>query len=250
MTKQITSVHNDQVKYVRSLLKEGARRSGRCIVEGLRAIEPFLASSYTLETIFFTPEHASFIQHHNLEEWAVNVTHELMKKLSSATTPSGLLAVFGLPERTMPDVLTEGTIVLARISDPGNMGTLIRTAAAVGRKTVVVVEGCDPWNPKAIQASAGSLAHVAILGMPWSELVARKGSLRLCALTAQGGESPRSLNLDAMLLVVGSEAHGIPEQWLQTSDARITLPMPGGTESLNAAVAGSIALYMAYIRAW
>jgi TrmH family RNA methyltransferase len=142
------------------------------------------------------------------------------------------------------DQLTTG-IVLAQISDPGNMGTLIRTAAAMNKKTVVCVETVDPWNPKVVQATAGALGSVSLFCMTWDELLRSKKNIPLCALVAQDGKMPDTINLKDALIVVGNEGAGIPDAWIAQCDEKITLPMPGKCESLNAAVAGSIALYLA-----
>ncbi len=125
------------------------------------------------------------------------------------------------------------------------MGTLIRTAAAMNKKTIVCVESVDPWNPKVVQATAGAIGSVNIFCINWDELLLNKKNLSLCALVAINGKNPDTVNLQNSLIVVGNEAHGIPEQWIAACDTQITLPMPGKFESLNAAVAGSIALYLA-----
>ena len=145
--------------------------------------------------------------------------------------------------------LSDG-IILAQISDPGNMGTLIRTAAAMKASSVVIVDGSDPWSPKVIQASAGCSALVNIFRIEWQALVhtIKQQNLKLIAMFVSGGKTPDELSFKDSLLVVGSEAHGIPESWFGECDELMTLPMPGKTESLNAAIAGSIALYLAYTK--
>jgi RNA methyltransferase, TrmH family len=125
------------------------------------------------------------------------------------------------------------------------MGTLIRSCAAMNYKTVVCIKGTDPWSPKVVQASAGTIGMVNIFQVTWDELIQNKQNLNLCALVVSGGNKPQDIDLSNTLLVVGSEAHGIPDEWLGQCEQKLTLPMPGKTESLNAAVAGSIALYLA-----
>jgi TrmH family RNA methyltransferase len=175
-----------------------------------------------------------------------HVTDEVMSKISQATTPSGLLGVFHIPK---PAALPHGPgIVLAQVREPGNVGTLIRSCAAFGMKTVVLVESADVWSPKVVQATAGALGSVNIVVCSWSELLARKGNLQLCALVVSEGSNPADLDLSTSLLVVGNEAQGIPDAWLADCEQRMTLPMPGGAESLNAAVAGSIGLYEMSLR--
>ncbi len=165
-----------------------------------------------------------------------------MEKMSTTKTPSGYLAVFTIPPKPQPTF--ERGIVLANITDPGNMGTLIRSATAMNVKTVVIVDGVDPWSPKVVQASAGTVGSVALLECSWQELLTYKQDKQLCAFVVKNGKTPQELELNDMLLVIGNEAHGISNDWLNDCEFTCTLPMPGNTESLNAAVAGSIALYL------
>ena len=168
-----------------------------------------------------------------------------MKKMSTATTPSGLLGVFKIPPAPKIEYLGPG-LVLAQISDPGNMGTLIRTALACGKQTIVIVEGTDPWSPKVVQASAGTIAQARIFNLDWKTLVAQKKTLKLYGLVVHNGKNIHTIDRNHALIVVGNEAHGLPKEWAHNCDDLITLPMPGGTESLNAGVAGSIAAYLAF----
>ncbi len=170
-----------------------------------------------------------------------------MAKISTNSTPAELFAVLERPKNTQETAnLTTGS-VLAQIADPGNMGTLIRTTAAMGFKTCVIVEGCDPWGPKVVQASAGTIGLINIVELSWPELVtkAAQAGLNLCALVVNQGLKPQTLDLSKSLIIVGNEANGLPELWVNDCQQKLTLPMPGNTESLNAAVAGSITLYLA-----
>jgi TrmH family RNA methyltransferase len=174
------------------------------------------------------------------------VTDEVMLKLSSSTTPPGIIGLFALPGQ--PTQPVGSGLVLANVSNPGNMGTMIRTAAAMGIQSVVVVEGTDPWGPKVVQASAGTIALLNIYQWDWQTLIARKGSHPLIALVVTGGAAPETLALRSGLIVVGNEAQGIPPAWLADCEQQCTIAMPGNTESLNAAIATSIVLYIAYVQ--
>lgn len=238
MKPLITSTQNIHVKAVCELKESAVRKErGQCVVEGTRAISAFMQAHSIPIALYATPNTPFPV------DWGVVqlVSDQVMKKMSSATTPSGVLGVFPIPE---PAQLAAG-IVLVDIADPGNMGTLIRTCAALGKETVVVIGGADPWSPKVIQSSAGTIAHVHIHCISWDELRAQKGSVPLCALVVTGGQKPSELDLKNALLVIGSEAHGLSEEQVAQCDLKATLPMPGNTESLNAAIAGSIALYIA-----
>ncbi len=237
---------NAQLKRVRQLHSStGRKEQGLFIVEGLRAISTVLSAGFEIEAFFCTQEMFGTAQSIMPAKKIVVIEEALMKKISTATTPSGLLAVFKIPTAHAFEDIGPG-LVLAQIADPGNMGTLIRTAAACGVTTVVVIEGVDPWSPKVVQSSAGTIALVNFFCIEWQTLMQIKKSLRLYALVVSGGETIKSIAKDRALIVVGNEARGIPDQWLKDCDSLITLPMPGRTESLNAAIAGSIALYLTF----
>jgi len=171
------------------------------------------------------------------------VSDSVMEKLSQSTCPSGMVGVFKLPKKPKTEKLASG-IVLAEVADPGNMGTLIRTCAALGFSSVVVVGGTDPWSHKVVQATAGAIAQVNIFSWSWEKLLQNKGDKKLVALVVKDGEKPEKIDPQNSLLVVGNEAHGLPQEWIADCDKKITLPMPGRVESLNAAIAGAIALYL------
>lgn len=242
--KIISSVQNPEIKDMLKLADpKGRREQRRFAVEGSRAIRTFIDAGYKPIRLYVDEEEVSAMQQLFPQQELTAVLSSVMNRMSHAKTPSGIMAVFSIPKSKDLSLLQSG-IVLAQISDPGNMGTLIRTCAAMGKKSVVIIEGADVWSPKVIQASAGTIALVDIFELPFEKLVQSKKNLKLWSLVVEGGTA---MSQDAdTLLMVGSEAHGIPQEWVEKSDARITLAMPGKTESLNAAIAGSIAMYLAW----
>ncbi|MCX5922393.1 MAG: RNA methyltransferase [Candidatus Dependentiae bacterium] len=241
--KQIISIENMEIKSV-AALKDSKERyaQGKFIAEGIRTVSTMVQKGMLPFMLYATEKLMPQAQELVADDHITLVSEQVLKKISQTTSPSGILAVFAIPKALAPHTITPG-LVLANISDPGNMGTLIRTCAAMNIKSLVVVEGVDPYNPKVIQASAGTIAHVNIFSWDWQEVLENKKQLKLYALVVDGGKNPQTINKEFALLVIGSEAHGIPEQWLADCDERITIPMAGNTESLNAAVAGSIAAY-------
>ncbi len=230
--------------WIRSLHSPKTRKpTGCCIVEGLRTFTTFLNSVHVLKELYVTKKalqnsgKALELHHYTV------ITDEEMEQISAATTPSGILAVFEINPINAP--LGAG-IACARLQDPGNAGTLIRTCAALNKKTVVFIESVDPWSPKVIQSSAGTIAQVNIHELSWHGLQKQKNNVPLYALVTQHGQQPTAAHADG-IFVVGNEANGIPPEWIKECDQKITLSMPGNTESLNAAVAGSIALYTTII---
>lgn len=223
--------------------RKNRRAQKRYIAQGLRVCASLLQSGQKLQHLYATSSMLDQAQKLVSDHAITLVTDEVMEKISTTESPSGLLGVFLLPEPPKDKTLTSG-VVLAQVTDPGNMGTLIRSCAAMGHKTVVIIEGTDAWSPKVVQASAGTLGMVHIMCMSWSDLLAAKQNTKLYALIVDGGKNPNQLDFTDTLLVVGNEASGIPAQWIADCDETLTLPMPGHAESLNAAIAGSIALYL------
>jgi len=246
--KTIISRSNPDIQFISSLHKEKNRTIHQLyIAEGIRTCKTLIDAGnitkrvYVLETL--VPEVKKFVD----EQYITVVTEPVMEKISATKTPSGLLAVFRMQPQPTLDEVTSG-LVLVQISDPGNMGTLIRSCAAMGCTTVVVVEGTDPWSPKVVQSSAGAVGKVRIVQSSWDMLLEHKGNYKLCAMVVKDGKTPDQIDFSNTLLVVGNEAHGISSEWLKTCDETLTIPMPGDMESLNAAVAGSIGLYLAFVR--
>ncbi len=241
--KTITSVQNDEIKRLVKLHDNSERaQAQQFIAQGLRTISTLINNKAELIQLYALEETIHEAQDLAAENLITLVSDQVLKKISPSVNPSGLIAVFKIPQTPAAHLLTPG-LVLAQISDPGNMGTLIRTCAAMNIKSVVLIEGVDPYNPKVVQASAGTIAHVNIFSWSWHELLEHKGKLKLHALIVDGGKKLATIDPKHALLIVGSEAHGLPQQWIEDCNDTITIAMPGNTESLNAAVAGSIALY-------
>lgn len=166
------------------------------------------------------------------------------------TTPNGVAAVARIPTPAPPDLgPAEGDdaplhLVLVGVADPGNVGTLLRTAEAVGASSVVLTDGSvDPWAPKVVRASAGSVLRVPVrTGEARVELegLAAHG-VRRVGTAGTRGRAPDQLDLtEPVALVLGSEAHGLGDSLADAIDAWASLPMAGEVESLNVAVAGSV----------
>jgi TrmH family RNA methyltransferase len=240
----LTSLQNPLVQRLRELHRATGRREFRqFLVEGRRAISAFLEAG-------LRPDHLLVRVGEDIPpEWSTQIiitrmSARVAERLSQATTPSGYLAQFPLPEPPSLDA-GRGGLVLARIADPGNVGTLIRSAVAFGIEQIVLIGSADAYAHKVVQATAGALVRARIFefGDEVALTPIMGGSAR-CALVVSGGTPPTALPPRPRWLIVGSEAHGIPDAWLENCDERVSLPMPGGTESLNAAVAGSIACYL------
>lgn len=242
--KHISSRQNPEIKEIAALKNAKARKEQqRFIAEGIRTIKTIMQRQHPIQ-LYLTQElfeqHKTLVKHSSI----TLVSSEVMQKISSCKTPPGIIGIFAIP--SSPKKSLQKGLVLAHITNPGNMGSLIRTAAAMDAKTVVIVDSVDPWSPKVIQATAGTITFVDIHIYSWQELLEKKHTLRLCALVIREGRSPQILKQEDILIVIGNEAHGIPPKLLNTCELTCSIPMPGKTESLNAAAAGSIALYLAF----
>lgn len=244
--KIITSPDNVEIKTIANLqTPKGRHKHRQFIAEGIRAIKTLVDAGMQPQSIYCLEKNLPEAKSLTGNEYTIVIINEkVLQKISTSSTPSGIVATFAIPTPRIEE-LSAG-IVLAQVQDPGNVGTLIRTAAAMNVKTVVCIEGCSPWSPKVIQSTAGTIGMVNIFELSWQELIAHKKDLILYALVVHHGKNPTTIDQANALIVIGNEANGIPEAWVNDCDEKITLPMPGHTESLNAAVAGSIALYTAF----
>lgn len=241
--KHITSPTHPAIKLAASLHHAKYRKEhGLFIAEGIRTTTTLLQAGMQLEALFMIDAAVSKFL---IDDNKIFIIPEaLMKKISTSTTPSGVLSLFCIKQNNIDLTSIHNGIVLAKISDPGNMGTIIRTAAAMNVNNIIAVDGVDPWHPRVVQATAGTIGMVNIIETDWQTLHAHHAD-KLCALVATDGKKPEELDKSKQrLLVVGNEAHGIPSEWLADCNEKLTLPMPGKTESLNAAIAASIALYL------
>ena len=178
------------------------------------------------------------------------VTERAAKALSDTVTPAGLVAVCSVPETTLDDVLADSRLlaVAVEISEPGNAGTLIRIADAMGADAVVLAgHSVDPYNGKCLRASAGSIFSIPVVSAP--DALAAVDALTETGLQVLGTTVDGELSLDDADLsqptawLFGPEAHGLPVDLAAKATHRVHIPMPGNAESLNVASAASICLY-------
>lgn len=167
----------------------------------------------------------------------IPVVTEVLRKIADTDNPRGPVAIVGIPGPRR----IESDRIWLDTSDPGNAGTLIRTAAAFGFGVIMAPEAVDPWNPKVVRAAAGGHFRTPIASGP-------PGDAYTVAALVEGGalitDIARLLPAErAVCLLVGNEAHGLPEDLVDAADLTVTIPMVGEIESLNAAVAGAICMY-------
>ena len=178
------------------------------------------------------------------------VTERAAKALSDTVTPVGLVAVCRMPEASPADVLSAPRLVAVAVdtADPGNAGTLIRLADAMGADALVLAgEGVDPYNAKCLRASAGSIFGVPVLEMADTAALVdalKAAGLRVLATTLAGETSLDDADLSVPTAwLFGPEAHGLSDDVAALADSRVRIPMAGSAESLNVAAAAAICLY-------
>ncbi|HKJ36978.1 MAG TPA: RNA methyltransferase [Solirubrobacterales bacterium] len=238
MTETITSPQNEKLKLIRRLAeRRGREREGLFATEGEDLLAAGLASGATPRLVLVAAGSGPGLPQ---EADPVEVDPELLAGVSALGSGSRVIAAWPLPEPGEPDGAGPCTY-LHGVADPGNVGTIVRTSAALGAGQVVLGEGCaDPCGPKAVRASMGSIfSHP-----PRSASISATPSPRL-ALVAHGGEPLDAALLDLRPATVcfGAEREGLDRESLAACDARATIPLATGAESLNVAAAAAIALY-------
>jgi TrmH family RNA methyltransferase len=217
----------------------------RFVVEGPQAVREALE---TLEVLFTTDlrhELAEAAAHSGIE--VVQVDDKVLAALAETINPQGLVGVAPTLHGALP-AAPRLVAVLHEVNDPGNAGTVIRTADAAGADAVVLTQGSvDPHNGKCVRATAGSLWHLPIVqdADPLAVLEALQGKgLRVLATTAAADVDLDEVDLTGPTAwVFGTEAHGLPEELLDAADQRVRIPVHGRAESLNLAAAAAVCLY-------
>lgn len=176
------------------------------------------------------------------DEWpkVTIVDERVMRRLAPTETPRGPVAVVRIPDSS-PPAPDRHLLVVWGVSDPGNVGTIIRSAAAFGLGVAVSHDGADPWSPKTLRAGAG--AHFRLPSLSLIDGLQPLAGHHLAAAVVSGGVDPHRLGRGPWAFLIGREAHGLGSEIVERAEEKVTIPMPGGVESLNAAVAASILAY-------
>jgi TrmH family RNA methyltransferase len=246
----LTSARNPRVLAAAALHDARTRRrEGLHLAEGARVCREALTAGAVVE-VFHTGGHDELRAFADPSTRWTSVEPHVMARISDATTPPGIVAVVTTPDLGVVPAATGHVLVLDGVSDPGNVGTLLRTAAAHGA-AVVSVGGADPFGPKAVRASAGTVYRTSIhrpeAGSDLAGLLRGQGRPVL-GLAADGPRTLAEAAADAgdhgIVLAVGSEPHGLGDALRDILDGEVRIPMQAGVESLNVAVAGAIAMHV------
>jgi len=255
----ITSRSNSLVRQARSLSDRKAREEeGLFLLEGVRSLEEAARRELPLETVFYTARVAAAERSGELlrslgrlAARTEEVSEALMEYLSPTESPQGILATAPLLRYPIEEFRLDPRglyLLLEDLSDPGNVGTIFRTAQAAGVKAVFLAGGaCDPFNPKVVRASMGAVPALPFYrpaDLPLLlDSLARQG-VALCGTVPSGGTPYHAVSCRApLLLMLGQEARGLSRQLMALCGERITIPMEPEAESLNVAVSAGIILF-------
>ena len=254
MPAPLTSLQNPRILAARKLLRRGGRSSS-FLVEGPIGVREALRSGAALQEIFVTEgafEESEWADAAagGTKVWAVD--EGVMKSLTDTTTPQGVVAVVERPSTDLSSLpaTINLALVLVGVRDPGNAGTLLRTAVAAGVQAIIFTEeSVDPFGPKTVRSSAGMLFHVPVIVEPrFSDVrdALRSRDVRLVAAEATSERSHHQVDLQRpVAFAVGNEAWGFPSALRDQLDDTVSIFMPGPAESLNVAVAGSLLVFEA-----
>ena len=254
----ITSKDNDFVKHVKKLKEKKYREEyGEFIIEGIKMIEEAINENAKIKQIVVCEDckNSGAIPKDLLYEIAkydcVYVTEKIFIQMTDVSNPQGILAIIDKTsnKETAIDFKSDLFLVLDNIQDPGNMGTILRTADSIDLKQILVSKGSsDVYNPKVVRSTMGAIFRVKVIEC--EDLVKiikelKKHKIKVYATDLKTDKSIYDVNYKKSAIVIGNEANGVSTEILEASDERIKIPMKGKTESLNAAVATSIILYEA-----
>lgn len=247
----IKSTNNPIIKHVKQLkTKKTREKSNQYLVDGLRIVKHALEIKGCIEYLLVTAEYKDSIHFESIAQSlrdikVYTIESKLMKVLVETESPQGIMAVVNKRDASNID---GAILILDRIQDPGNIGTLIRTADAAGFSTVMLAKGCtDPYGQKALRSSMGSIMNMNIVNsdniLHDVERLKSDGYF-IYSAALENGESFRNVDYnEKKALVIGNEANGISDDMLNISNKRIYIPMIGDVESLNASIAGGILMF-------
>ncbi len=238
---------NAQLKHLQSLkLKRDRQNYGEFIIEGDKLVTEALLENVEIKLICAEKQWISLHQHAIPSTVRVEeVTVKQLEKISSLSTPQSVIAMIAQPANAngLTAEKQKWTIVLDNIQDPGNLGTIIRSADWFGITTIICSKNCvDQYNPKAVQASMGSIFRVKMRYTDIEQFLKKTPIKKYAAMLDGKNISTMQFGKEG-ILVIGSESHGITDAVLQLCDEKITIGKTGKAESLNAAVATSILIY-------
>ncbi|MGL4990724.1 MAG: TrmH family RNA methyltransferase [Sarcina sp.] len=245
----IESKNNSLFKNIKKLKEKKYRnQSGTYLIEGLRFVDEAFKSSIKVEKLLYTTEfldkHKEFLKNKETIEHIV-LSESLLKELSFTGTPQGVMAIINMENKNINN--GDIFVLVDKVQDPGNMGTIIRTAHAVGASGILTTKGTvDIYNDKVLRSTMGSIFYIPIIEDENLEITKslKSKNYKLVVSSLQGEKNFFEENLNGNIIIaVGNEGNGVSDEIYNISDIKVKIPMPGSAESLNVAVATSVMLY-------
>jgi TrmH family RNA methyltransferase len=246
----ITSNQNSKIKLVRALLGRAKERreAGAFVAEGVRLVEEAVISNWRFRIALYdeTLSERGRLQVERLRSQGVDVEEvsaSVMKSISETEAPQGILAVLEATQLPIPQS-SNFILIPDQIRDPGNLGTLLRSAAASGVQAVLIPsETTDAFAPKVLRSGMGAHFRLPIHSMSWEEIGKSVAALQVFVADMDGQSCWDTDLSKPIVLIVGNEAEGASESAQKLANGKISIPMSGETESLNAGVAGSVLMF-------
>jgi TrmH family RNA methyltransferase len=258
MRRQITGFSNPTVKYLRSLReKKHRKREGRFLAEGLRLLTDARETGRLPETLVLSSAREPHPLLDALEAdvaaaggEVIETTPDILARVTGKDNPQAVAGAFAEWDTSLAQVeraVAPIWLVAQALRDPGNLGTMLRTGDAVGAGGLILIDDCaDPFSVEAVRASMGALFTLTIAQAKWDEFLPwlRAGAGQLVAASLRDARPYRGAPYQApCFILVGNESRGLPQAYEDACDLRVTMPMRGRADSLNAAVAGAVLAY-------
>lgn len=247
----ITSLQNEKVKLARALQNQARtrRKENKIVLEGSRLVSDAMQQGQQPDFMLYVPEAVTDDLMQLLQSTGgvmLPVSAEVMRHASDTQQPQGILAVFPMPQPVLSPN-PQRVLILDSVRDPGNLGTILRTAAAAGVDAVLLSPtSADIYNPKVLRSGMGAHFRVPVRETSWDDIGAYCRGLAVYLADSQGDIAYHQVDWTAAwALIIGSEAHGAGDEATRLAQRRVFIPMVAETESLNAAIAAAVILFEA-----
>ena len=256
--KMISSKDNTIIKHIKQLKEKKYRdKNGEYIVEGIKLIKEAVQENAEIKHIVVCDgcDNSEIIESHLKYEMSrldfIYVPQNIFKIISDVENPQGVLAVIGKKNNEIIDTSEDLILALDDIQDPGNLGTILRTADSVGLKQILVSKGtADIYNPKVVRSTMGAIFRINVVecdNLKESLRKMKNNEYKIMITSLKAKNSIYNTDYKKKIIVIGNEANGVSKEIQSIADEKVIIPMLGKTESLNASVATGVILYE-YIR--
>ena len=245
----ITSKDNEIIKNIKKL-KEKKYRLDSYIVEGIKMVKEAISENQEIALIAIREDFKIDFDTKNIK--IVTISNKIFNDISDVKTPQGILAVIKKNQNNQIETNQEYILALDSLQDPGNMGTIIRTADSANINQIIINKTTvDPYSPKVIRSTMGAIYRTNIIEVEDLKATLKEMKLKgfqIITTDLKATQSIYDINYNnKTVVVIGNEANGVSQEILQTADKKVIIPMLGKTESLNASIAASIMIYE-YVR--